>query len=104
MPANTAEMSISKVGGDLPAHDGKQADRAPSDDLPDRDDNKYADQFHVGLSGFKDRVLSSPAAMRIRRQTLFLAMTNSIGAHLLSKPITSPALDSQAKLQLPALA
>ena len=34
-----------EVSGDLPAHDGQKADRAPSDDLPDRDDNKYADDF-----------------------------------------------------------
>src|SRR6185369_5948218 len=36
------------------------ADRAPSNDLPDRNDNKYADDFLAGLQGPH---LSSPAAM-----------------------------------------
>jgi hypothetical protein len=37
-----------KIGGNLPADDGKEADRAPSNDLRDRKNKQYADDF-LGL-------------------------------------------------------
>jgi hypothetical protein len=38
-----------KIGGNLPADDGKKADRAPSNDLRNRENKHYADDFLAGL-------------------------------------------------------
>src|SRR4029077_11513990 len=86
-----------EISADLPAHDGQKADRAPSNNLPDRNDNEYADY----LPDSKDRIFLRLPRCPTGRQRPFLATTNSIVAILSSNPITSPvSIDNE--LQFPA--
>ena len=81
-----------EISADLPTHDGQKADRAPSNDLPDRNDNKYADDFLAGLQGPH---LSSPAAMPNRASAALPGHDEQHRGHLVVETYDFAALDRQ---------